>query len=274
MGQARQRMSRLKRMQAQQPWCIYCGATSLGTNVDHMPPTGMFDLRKRLKGMEYLSCEPCREGTRKMDAVAGLVSRLYATKPATPAVKAEILECIAGINTNMPEVLGEIRLERDLRGGRHPAHVALPDAAGVLSFGPLLDSYLSAFAARVALALHYEITREILPTSGGVFAHWMSNHAIVDNEIPESFLAMLGSPTTLTQGKLTLADQFHYRSIAEGTARSAHFGAFRVSFAVQAFAVRDFEEMTHIVQGLPAKIFRPGFLKDFSVPSITNQASP
>jgi hypothetical protein len=51
-----------------------------------MPPTGIFDLRKRLKGMEYLSCEPCRDGTRKMDAVASLVSRLYATKPATPAV--------------------------------------------------------------------------------------------------------------------------------------------------------------------------------------------
>lgn len=271
MGQARQRMSRLQRMQAQQPWCIYCGGITLGTNVDHMPPTGVFDLRKRLKGMEYLSCEPCREGTRKMDAVAGPVSRLYATKPATPAVKAEILECIAGIKTHLPEVLREIRLELDLTGSPHPAHTALPDAAGVLSFGPLLDAYLSAFAARVAIALHYEVAREILPATGAVFAHWMSNHAIVDNEIPESFLAMLGSPTTLTQGKLTLADQFHYQSLAEGNARSAHFAAFRVSFAVQAFAVRDFEEIAHIVRDLPAKVFRPGFLQGFSVPSKATQ---
>ena len=100
-----------------------------------MPPTGVFDLRKQLKGMEYLSCEPCREGSRKMDAVAGLVSRLYGTKPATPAVKAEILECLTGIKTNMPEVLREIRLERDSRGG-HYSLLSPPTNAPTTSLKP------------------------------------------------------------------------------------------------------------------------------------------
>jgi hypothetical protein len=70
-------------MQAEQPWCVYCGGTTLGTNVDHMPPIGAFDFRKRWRGMEYLSCDPCREGTRKMDLVAGLFARLYAPRRAT-----------------------------------------------------------------------------------------------------------------------------------------------------------------------------------------------
>lgn len=266
MGEARQNQTRMQRMQAEQPWCIYCGGTTLGANVDHMPPTGVFDLRKRLAGMEYLSCEPCREGTRKMDAVAGLMSRLYATKPATSAVQEEVRRCFAGIGRKMPEVLEEMRVERDLRGASFKLG-ALPDAAAVLTVGPLINSYLTAFGARVALALHYELTREILPASGGVFIHWMSNHIIVDNQIPESFLAMLGPPATLRQGKQTLEDQFHYQSLAEGQARSAHFAAFRVSFAVQAFVMRDYSEIAHVADDLPAKIFRPGFLRGFSVPN-------
>lgn len=214
--------------------------------------------------MVYLSCESCRQGTRKMDAVAGLISRLYATMPETPVIKQEIRECIAGVGRNMPEVLEEMRVERDLRGASFKLG-ALPDAAAVLTIGPLIDSYLTAFGARVALALHYELTREILPESGGVFVHWMSNHAIVDNQIPESFLAMLGPPATLKQGKQTLEDQFHYQSLAEGQSRSAHFAAFRVSFAIQAFVVRDFDEMAEANRDLPKKVFRPGFLKGFSV---------
>ena len=166
-----------------------------------------------------------------MDAVAGLMSRLYATKPATPAVREEVRRCFAGIGRKMPEILQEMRVERDLRDGSFKLG-ALPDAAAVLTMGPLINSYLTAFGARVALALHFELTREILPESGGIFVHWMSNHAIVDNQISEAFLAMLGPPATLKQGKQTLEDQFHYQSLAEGQARSAHFVAFRVSFAI------------------------------------------
>jgi hypothetical protein len=49
-----------------------------------------------------------------------------------------------------------------------------------------------------------------------------------------------------------------------GGARSAHFAAFRMSFAVQAFVVRNFNETAEAARDLPAKIFRPGFLKGFS----------
>jgi hypothetical protein len=242
MGQARQKQTRLQQMQTKLLWCIYCGGTTHGTNVDHMPPTGVFDLRKRLAGMEYL----------------------YAVKPGTLAITQEIRNCIAGVGRNVPKVLSEMHVEKDLRGVRYDAHTALPDASAVLSTGPTASSYLTAFGARVALALHFELTREILPAAGGVFVRWLSNHAIVDNEIPEDFLAMLESPQSLKQGRLTLEDQFQYSSLAEGVDRSAHFATFRVSFAIQAFVVRDFTEMEHIVKDFPDKVFRPGFLKVWS----------
>lgn len=255
-------LTRLQRMQSKQPWCIYCGGNTLGVNVDHMPPVGAFDLRQRWAGMEYLSCEPCRLGTEKMDLVAGLFARLYSTGPATEAAKAEIRAFFKGVGNNAPDVLKEMVVEQDLRGTDQVVLKALPEAAAIFSVGPVADAYLSAFGARVALALHYELTNEILPDSGSVFVHWMSNNVIAENQVPDAFLAMLGSPQTLKQGRNTLADQFFYQSLAEDSgARSAHFAAFRVSFAVQAFVVRDFNEMKHIVADLPAKVFRPGFLK-------------
>jgi len=222
----------------------------------------LFDLRQRVGDMQYLSCEACRLGTEKVDLVAGWFARLYSAKSGTPATKEEIREFIKGVGNNVPDVLHEMRVENVLRGRRHGAHEALPDAAAIFSVGPIADSYLSAFGARVVLALHFEATGRVLPSTGGVFVHWLSNQAIVDNEVPEDLLAMLGPAQTLRQGRKSLEDQFLFKSnVEDGDARSAHFATFRVSFAVQGYAVRDFVEMEHIVKDLPAKVFRPGFLK-------------
>jgi hypothetical protein len=67
-----------------------------------------------------------------------------------------------------------MRVEKDLRDVRHDAHTALPDASPILSTDPTASSYLTAFGARVALALHFELTREILPTTGGIFVRRLS----------------------------------------------------------------------------------------------------
>jgi hypothetical protein len=227
-----------------------------------MPPKSAFDLKQRWQGMEYVSCEACRKGTGTMDLVAGLFARLYSVKPGTAETNQEIRRFIAGVGNNAPEVSEEINVESDLRGTKREEHKALPDAAAILTTGPIGASYLRAFGARVALALHFELTRQIVPETGGVFVKWMSNNAIVENEVPESFLAMLGPPQSLEQGRQTLEDQFQYKSSAEGDgARSAHFATFRVSFAIQAFVVRDFNELREITDDVPDNVFRPGFLK-------------
>jgi hypothetical protein len=64
-------------MQSEQPWCVYCGKTSLGTSTDHMPPITVFDQRQRHKGLEFLACDDCHAGTRPLDQIAGFLCRLY-----------------------------------------------------------------------------------------------------------------------------------------------------------------------------------------------------
>jgi peptide/nickel transport system substrate-binding protein len=76
-------------------------------------------------------------------------------------------------------------------------------------------------------------------------------------------------PEALEQGKFSSADQFQYASRQKDDgARTAHFITFRLSFALQAFVVRDFSEIAHFVAHVPHNVFRPGFLKGWKSPFI------
>jgi hypothetical protein len=153
-------LTRFQRMQLEQPWCIYCGGTTPGTSIDHVPPRIAFNFKHRPKGMEYMSCDACAEGSRKLDQVAAFFVRLYSTTPGNRQHRQEIRKIVRAIGNNAREVLEELQIERDLRGTRHAVHEALPVAAGIFTSGPISASYLAAFGARLGLALHYEKTRQ------------------------------------------------------------------------------------------------------------------
>jgi hypothetical protein len=207
MGQAK---SRLKRMQSEQPWCIYCGGTTSGTSVDHMPPISVFDNRHRLKGMEYLACEPCHSGTRALDQIAGLLCRLY-PDASTPEAKQEIHELLRGVW--YPSVLAEMSATRE-QEERAQAQTVFPNVAGALNIGPSMNLLICRFAARVGLALHYELCRQVVPSTGSVFIQWYTNEALIDGKFPSDFAAMLGPEKSLHQGSKSLEDQFSYSSRA------------------------------------------------------------
>ncbi|MCA0245843.1 MAG: hypothetical protein LCH93_04415 [Proteobacteria bacterium] len=258
--EGQKRLTLFQRMQIHQPWCVFCGGNTPGTSSDHVPPKTVFDFKDRPKGMEFMQCEGCRQGTRKIDQVAGLMARMYSTSPGNKKNRIEIRKIIEGVGNNASEVLHELRLESTVSAD-HMSRRALPDAAAVLSAGPIMRSYMNAFGARIALALHYKSTGRILPESGGVFARWQTNHSIIDNEVPETLMALLGTPQALEQGRKSTANQFFYQSKAEQNgSQSAHFFAFRVSFSITAFAFDDFNDMKD-AWSMPDNLFRPGFLK-------------
>ncbi len=89
MGQAQQRKSRLARMLAEQPCCVYCGGERPGSSVDHMPPIGVCDDRLRPVGMEFIACKECHDGTRKPDQVAGLFSESVSQLDLTDRARAD-----------------------------------------------------------------------------------------------------------------------------------------------------------------------------------------
>ena len=262
MGQSKQR---LRRMQQEQPWCVYCGGTTPGTSVDHMPPIAIFDNRDRPKGMEYLACETCHNGSRALDQLASLLSRAY-PDPHTPHAQHEAREHFRGIGNNFPMLLREMKPSPEQEERARKARDTLPGSRGALAIGPVMRTLLMKFAGRVGLALHYELCRQIVPVSGGVFGQVYTNASLLDGKFPSNFLGMLGDPKTLRQGSKSVESQFSYASKAlEDLSMSAHMATFRMSFAVQAFVARDATDLPPPPElgdvDVTNRIFRPGFLK-------------
>jgi hypothetical protein len=254
MGQAK---SRVQRLQKVQPRCIYCGGGTLGTTADHMPPISIFNDRHRPKGMEFLACSPCNSGSKRADQVAGMMCRVY-PDVGTAAAKAELAEILRGIHNNFPGMMEEMAPERGPGVAIPPQ---FPDAAGALTVGPMVQSHLLSFAAKVGLALHFNLTKEILQPAGGLFVRFYPNHALASGEFPSEFLDMLGPPSTLRQGRLTGAGQFEFASKqSDDEGMTAHAATFRPSFAVAAFVARDFAKLSKAAE-FSDHVFRPGCLK-------------
>lgn len=260
MGQAR---SRLKGMQSEQPWCVYCGKTALGTSIDHMPPITMFDQRQRHKGLEFLACDGCHAGTRLLDQTAGFLCRLHVKGNFDVALK-ELLQAGAAIQNNFPALLEEWSpLGPEDTALFQEARRHLPGTRFARKSGPKTSMVLSRFAARAALALHYELCGNVVVETGGTVVRWYTNAEFVTSKVfPKDFVSLLGAPMTLRQGAKSLSDQFEYSSKAsdDGLA-SVHMVIFRAAFSFHAVVDNDASRLVEVLGAEQSSVFRPGFLK-------------
>lgn len=262
MGDAKRRIKRLERMQREQPWCIYCGGTTAGTTVDHMPPITICQYRDRPSGLEFLACEECHEGTRKFDQVAGVICRSF-PDATTDAARAEIRALMRGLANNQPDILQEWKASDAQRRWAYNAGGAFR-GGGALNVGDKTHAAMLKFGARAAAALHFEVTKKIVPPGGGIWSSWHTNERIIKGDFPSDFADMLPPHTTLGAGtRKALEGQFEYSSRpTDDGLMSAHMIAFRLSFAVQAVVATDVASFATIESSKPQLIFRPGFLKD------------
>jgi hypothetical protein len=258
-------LTRFQRMQIEQPWCVYCGGIASGTSADHGPPRIAFDFKRRPKGLEFMCCDDCADGSRRVDQVAALFARFYSVTRGNKQHRREIAKLFRGIANNEPAVLKEMQVEEVLRDPDHSVRKAFPDAKAVFTFGPIAASYIAAFGARLALALHYEKTRQIVPNVGGVCVFSRSNNTLVEDGVPEEFIRLLGPPEALEQGKFSARDQFEYASRQEDNgARSAHFITFRLSFATRGNFVPHARDARCVRGQAGRKLPRPCFAPDHS----------
>jgi hypothetical protein len=238
------------------PSCIYCGGDLPATTVDHVPPIIMFAQRQRPKGLEFGSCEPCNVGTKHADLVAAMIGRSM-PDPGTVPDHREMKSIFSAVNNNIPGLLQEMHLSpeqqsaagwQEENGGLHRAN------------GPLVSSHMQTFAFKVGFSLYYELTKKVLPKTGGVVARWFSNVDRLDGTFPQSVFEHLLPPNTLRQGKFGVLDQFAYQwRLAENERMAMFLATFRHSFAVLAFAAVDrclFDTETKH----PFKICAPGEL--------------
>lgn len=260
MGQARQRQTHLQRKLTEQRWCIYCGGTTLGTSLDHMPPIGMCDDRQRPPGMEFVACDECHEGTRKADQVAGLLCRTLPNSPSPTAAR-ELAKILAGVRNNQPDVFDELApsIEQLVKARRASG---IRDAGGAFNIGDVTNQRMLQFGARATLALHHHLTGQIVPASGVVFVIWHTNEVLFSGGFPDFIARHLPPPQTLNAGRKTLGEQFQYSSRQTDDKRmTAHTMTFRLSFAVQAAVALDSADFSEGRRKMATQFFEPGFLK-------------
>ena len=259
------KMKLRNKLLSEQPFCVFCGGKAKASTVDHLPARTFFRPRNRPQGLEFSACAPCNSGSRIDEMVASLISRAY-PDAKSEAEKAELIKIVKGIRNNCPGILTELIPDREQEERAHRRMSSDPDFGGAMNAGgPLVRNILNRFAAKAGLALHYELTKEIVHETGGVCVWFYPNEALFAGNLPNDLIAMLGNPTTLRQGKKEVGDQFSYSSgVAADNNLSAHFATFRLSFAICAVVSNDFETVEKLSlenKNNVVSIFRPGFLK-------------
>lgn len=257
MGESKQRGKRHRRIFETQSYCIYCGGTTLASTVDHVPPTSFFRLGQRPKGLEFPSCAPCNHGARLADLVVAIVGRCWPDSSASE--ERENFNSLLGLaNRKLPGILEEMRPAKAAER-RTIRELNLPPDVGILRLsGPIVSSHMEAFAVRLALALHYHQTGEVIGPNGGVAVRLYSNLDAIAGDLPE--FDFFDSPKTLSQGRMSTADEFLYEVKAlPDKSKSVAYATFRQSFAAAMICSQERDFLEGRASG-PTTVFRPGML--------------
>ncbi|TAU50001.1 hypothetical protein ELI00_19560 [Rhizobium ruizarguesonis] len=216
-----------------------------------MPSRVLFDRKHRPKGLEFSSCQPCQNTTRKAETVVAMLSRVY-PDPTTKTQRDEFRKLLYAAERHNPGLVSE--METDQLGHLHrlgEVAAQLPSWNFLNVGGPICTSSVSAFAFKLGLALHYEITQQIVPKGGVVVVARFSNVDAFTGDLPKEMLGLFGPGRTLEMGKFRVAEQFEYSSIHAGRIMpiSAHFATFRMSMALILFVCHTDTDIPDAVTG-------------------------
>jgi hypothetical protein len=261
MRRAQQRKQGRAALLAANPFCVYCGGTRRATTVDHMPPRMMFRGKLRPGQFEFPCCDPCNQGTKASDLVVAFLGRVY-PDPTSAADQADIRRILAGLKNNMPAVLQEMHVGRaGQKLARNRTRAFLDESGGFLRLGgPLMSKHLDTFGCKLALAMHWEITKKIIPPIGGVAVRVYTNVEALERKIPDDLLRLLPGPQTLRQGTWDVTDQFEYSArTTDDHQMGIFFASFRFSFAVTAVTTMDRRLIPEKIRPVfaPAELWTP-----------------
>jgi hypothetical protein len=238
MGQAKLKRQAHAAILAEHSSCIYCAGTNAATTTEHMPPISVFEGRQRPKGFEFPACGPCNHGTGHSDLVAAMLARIW-PDANSEIQKKDVKKLLSAIANNIPQLLPEMKVGRAGEKLARKLHNLPADAYPMRANGPLLTHHIHTFAAKFGFALHYEVNGEPVPPAGGVQVMWFSNVQTLDDSIPQMFVDMLPSPSTLRQGTKSVAEQFKYSHIAAERDHLLYLASFNKSFAVAGITAKD-----------------------------------
>jgi hypothetical protein len=216
-----EKKNRLERFKLAYPNCCFCGGGRLTETVEHAPPRVFFRDKHRPKGLEFPACRRCNEGSSQLDQVASFVA-LVASDATRRRVKEEYIgKLLQGIRNNTPEIIQYFgpkakRIYLNSRGVLQPMVKVPTDRR-------LFDDWLDPWAAKIACALWYHHTRNILSEEQRIHISWLTNAYLIEHGVPEQLIGIEGRVNWLYQGKVCTSDQFHYKFRVDDDARIGYF---------------------------------------------------
>ena len=230
-----------QRLLAAQPNCIYCGGHTPATTVEHMPSRIIFDNKQRPKGLEFSACKACNDSTRKAETIIAMLSRVYPGE-GDRFYQRELRKICDAAFRHHPGLVEEVNMDQ-VAGLKRLGDKAmqLPSWHFIHLGGPIVSNALDAFGMKLALSLHYEVTKRIVPTGGATLLTHYSNVDAFTGDLPQSVIDLFGSGRTLAMGRQEVSNQFRYSSAFDEETRSlsAHFAVFRESFAMMSVVAHD-----------------------------------
>lgn len=195
---------------ANEPRCIYC--SGLPQTLEHMPSRGMLRGKERPSGMEYAACIACNNGTRGADAVAAVMARLHPDNGAGSWQAEEVRKLISALDAHAPGVREEMSQPHKSRAEWVPRRGSglLHRVIRVSADGPKVKAYLSAYGAKLAMALYREHVRVALPLDGAIWCQFALNGGMPQEHLDQR-VKILPASETLRQGQKNVVDQFIYR---------------------------------------------------------------
>lgn len=242
--------------------CVYCPDPLNNANysLEHMPPKGMFRESRRHKGLEFGSCKSCNEGTKAADAAVAFFARIDQLGDDVMHWKVqEAVKFLKSADHGAPGFSNELFEERRNRDvlKRTTGGVLVP--LSEIHTGPIGQSLLNVFAAKLGMAIYREHVGEPLPPTGGVQGMWFLN-AGLGEQTAAKFLNFLPVFETLEMGKQSASGQFGYRYNSDDKSIVAALTHFQGN--VHFFTIAMAEPSTH---GFPRDVqfgafIRPGEL--------------
>jgi hypothetical protein len=223
---------------ATEPRCIYC--SGLPETLEHMPSRGILRGRERPSGMEYAACTSCNNGTRGSDAVAAVIARLHPDNGENSWQAEETRKLMSALDNFAPGVREELSKPDKARAEwvRRPASNLLQRVVRVHADGPRLKAYLSAYGAKLSMALYREHVGTALPLDGAIWCQFALNGGMTQEHLNER-VRILPVQETLRQGQKNVADQFAYRYNCDGRSVLAAVAQFHRGLWFTIFASCD-----------------------------------
>jgi hypothetical protein len=215
MGEGKRKQSHRQKLLLEHPWCIYCGRAA--TTTDHFPPRCFFVDRQWPETYEFACCSDCNQEGRAYEQAFAVLARVRLRGSDKDPAQSEWGKLLRGLRNNQPDLVNEWfslsrnEVRKSLREAYGPRGDEMRRAGwGSIHLGPITQRIASQFLVKLSKALYYLHNGSIFDGILVIRHVDLVGQADAQDTLT-SILNIAPLEAAPTRGKLSLADQFHYR---------------------------------------------------------------